>query len=117
MSLPPPPPPPPPGYDINTPSDEGQTYDNPNQHLTTGGMFITFIISLCCFLIVQGIFETNRFYKQIYLKRLQKRFEEIGRVPSIPQPYIFGWLRTLQTVTEMGKRNGLNVIISISPIS
>jgi hypothetical protein len=51
--------------------------DNPNQHLSTDGMIMTLAINLVIFWIIQAVFETNRYYKQIYLKRLQKRFQVI----------------------------------------
>ena len=50
-------------------------YDNPNHHLSTSGMLITLGINLGVFVALVGVFEVHRFYKQIYLKRLQKRFE------------------------------------------
>lgn len=50
-------------------------YDNPNHHLSTSGMLITLGINLGVFVALVGVFEIHRFYKQIYLKRLQKRFE------------------------------------------
>ena len=75
--------------------------DNPNQHISTMGMITTLLINIGVFVLVQWIFEVNRFYKQIYLKRLQKRFEEIGRVPPIPPHHVFGWLKALYDVSEM----------------
>jgi hypothetical protein len=89
------------------PTDDGPNgykipaYDNPNQHLSTRGMLITLGINLAVFLILVGVFEAHRFYKQIYLKRLQKRFEDIGRVPPIPKDFMFGWLFAIFQVTEM----------------
>lgn len=50
-------------------------YDNPNHHLSTNGMLITLGINLAVFIVLVAVFEVHRFYKQIYLKRLQKRFE------------------------------------------
>lgn len=50
-------------------------YDNPNQHLSTNGMLITLGINIGVFTVLVAVFEVHRFYKQIYLKRLQKRFE------------------------------------------
>lgn len=50
-------------------------YDNPNQHLSTNGMLITLGINIAVFTVLVAVFEVHRFYKQIYLKRLQKRFE------------------------------------------
>lgn len=48
---------------------------NPNQNITTKGAIATLITSIVIFFMVQAVFEYNRYYKQIYLKRLQKRFE------------------------------------------
>jgi hypothetical protein len=45
------------------------------QNQTTTGMLITLMTSMIVFFVIQTIFEYNRYYKQIYLKRLQKRFQ------------------------------------------
>jgi hypothetical protein len=89
--------------DPNPNSDKSviPVYYNPNQHLSTKGMLITLGINLVMFVILVGVFEAHRFYKQIYLKRLQKRFEDIGRVPPIPKDFVFGWLFAIFQVTEM----------------
>ena len=76
-------------------------YDNPNQHISTMGMITTLAINIGVFIAIQWVFEVNRFYKQIYLKRLQKRFEDIGRVPPIPPHHVFGWLKAIYAVSEM----------------
>lgn len=47
---------------------------NDNTHLSVEGMFETLGINFGVFVILMMIFESNRFYKQIYLKRLQNRF-------------------------------------------
>jgi hypothetical protein len=88
------------GPDPTQPSIDGAG-DNPNQHLSTGGLFVTLVINVIIFAIIQVIFEINRFYKQIYLKRLQKRFEDTGRVPPVPPDHIFGWLVAITHVSEM----------------
>lgn len=51
--------------------------DNPNsnKNLSALGMVETLGINLCVFVILIAIFESNRFYKQIYLKRLQNKFQ------------------------------------------
>ena len=51
--------------------------DNPNsnEHYSEIGMVETVCINLTVFVAVMGLFEANRFYKQIYLKRLQNRFK------------------------------------------
>ena len=81
--------------------NDAGVYDNPNQHISTMGMITTLAINIGVFIAIQGLFEVNRFYKQIYLKRLQKRFEDIGRVPPIPPHHVFGWLRAIYAVSEM----------------
>ena len=42
---------------------------------TVHGAITTLITSIVLFILIQACFEFNRYYKQIYLKRLQKRFE------------------------------------------
>ena len=58
-------------------------YDNPNQHLSTLGMLITLGINIGVFVVLVAVFEIHRFYKQIYLKRLQKRFEVLCSVITL----------------------------------
>ena len=52
------------------------TDDNPNdnRHLSAIGMSETLAMSFVGGFIIMAIFEKYRFYKQIYLKRLQNRF-------------------------------------------
>jgi hypothetical protein len=73
---------------------------NDNNNLTTTGMVETLLISTACFIFVLFVFEANRFYKQIYLKRLQKKFINAGRVPPEPPSYMFGWLFEIRKITE-----------------
>ncbi len=47
---------------------------NDNKHLSPQGTAETLAINFFVFIILMMIFESNRFYKQIYLKRLQNRF-------------------------------------------
>jgi len=47
---------------------------NDNSHLSTFGLVETLVLSMIAFSILMTVFESNRFYKQIYLKRLQNRF-------------------------------------------
>ena len=48
----------------------------PEQHATTTtGLLTTLLVSFVAWTAIQTIFEFNRFYKQIYLKRLQRRFQ------------------------------------------
>lgn len=56
------------------------------------GVVTTLIINIFIFLLLLFIFERYRNFKQIYLKRLQPRFQDIGRVPPLPPTYPLGWL-------------------------
>ena len=48
----------------------------PEQHATTTtGLLTTLLVSFVAWIAIQALFEFNRFYKQIYLKRLQRRFQ------------------------------------------
>jgi hypothetical protein len=69
--------------------------------LSTRGMVYTLIINVCMFVFFLLFFEANRKYRQIYLKRLQKRFLDIGRVPPNPPEHIFGWFVALMRVPEL----------------
>jgi hypothetical protein len=71
-----------------------------NNTYTTSGAMTTLAFSIVLFVIIQAVFEYTRFYKQIHLKRLQKRFQEIGRVPPNPPSYVFGWLAAINKITE-----------------
>lgn len=60
------------------------TDDNPNdnRHLSAIGMSETLAMSFVGGFIIMAIFEKYRFYKQIYLKRLQNRFRVSELSPS-----------------------------------
>lgn len=47
---------------------------NDNAHLSVSGMIETLLLSMAAFVFFMLVFESNRFYQQIYLKRLQNRF-------------------------------------------
>ena len=47
---------------------------NDNAHLSDTGVIETVIINVSAFIVLLMVFESNRFYKQIYLKRLQNKF-------------------------------------------
>ena len=72
-----------------------------NLDLSTNGMIYTLIINIVMFLFLLCFFEANRFYRQIFLKRFQKRFIDIGRVPPIPPQHVFGWLVAVFRVPEL----------------
>ena len=48
---------------------------NSNENYTEMGILETILINIACFVVLMGLFESNRYYKQIYLKRLQNRFQ------------------------------------------
>jgi len=73
---------------------------NSNEHLSTDGTFWTLGINMAMFGIFCLIFEANRFYPQIYLKRCVKKFIESSRVPPRPSESTFGWLWNLWQVSE-----------------
>ena len=64
-------------------------------------MVYTLVINIIMFLMLLIFFEFNRHYRQIFLKRLQKRFIDIGKVPPIPARHIFGWLVAVFKVPEL----------------
>lgn len=72
-----------------------------NLDLSTKGMIYTLIINIFMFTFLLCFFEANRFYRQIFLKRFQKRFIDIGRVPPIPPKRMFGWLVAIFRVAEL----------------
>ena len=82
---------------------DSSTQSNPNSNANHSydGTVVTVITSLFIFVAIQTTFEINRFYKQIYMKRFQKRFEDVGRVPPEPPVHIFGWLYAAMKVSEM----------------
>ena len=61
----------------------------------------TLFINISLFVFILVLFEFNKKYKQIYLKRYQQRFVDTGRVPDEPPDCIFGWLICLWNVTEL----------------
>ena len=69
--------------------------------LSTQGMLTTLFINMIVFVLILGFFEYNRYYRQIFLKRLQRRFIAAGRVPPNPPKIILGWLVRLMQVTEL----------------
>ena len=48
---------------------------NSNENYTEMGILETILINIACFVVLMGLFESNRYYRQIYLKRLQNRFQ------------------------------------------
>lgn len=69
-------------------------------NLSTDGMVLTLIVNVGIFCILLMFFEANRLYKQIFQKRLQKRFINTGRVPAEPPDHIFGWFTAIWKVPE-----------------
>ena len=71
-----------------------------SKNLTVMGMIYTLILSLILLILLLILFEYSRHYKQIFMKRYQKRFINIGRVPSQPLDHYFGWLTAIWNVSE-----------------
>ena len=69
-------------------------------NLSTDGMIVTLIANIGIFSVLLLFFEANRLYKQIFQKRLQKKFISTGRVPKEPPDYFFGWLVAIWKVPE-----------------
>ena len=69
-------------------------------NLSTEGMVLTLTVNVVIFVLLLFFFEKNRFYKQIFLKRYQKRFTETGRVPPEPSDIFLGWLIAIYRVEE-----------------
>lgn len=70
---------------------------------STSSMLYTLGINLGLFVFFIFFFEANRHYKQIFLKRMQKRFIKAGRVPPEPPDYTLGWLVAIWRVSEIGR--------------
>lgn len=73
---------------------------NSNERLSTDGTFWTLGINLVLFAAFVLVFEANRFYPQIFLKRCVKKFVDANRVPERPPEWAFGWLWSLYHITE-----------------
>ncbi len=65
------------------------------------GLLTTLYINISLFIFILILFEFNKKYKQIYLKRFQQRFIDTGRVPEEPPDSILGWLVCLWNVSEL----------------
>ena len=70
-------------------------------NLSTRGMIYTLVINIIMFVMLLLFFDFNRHYRQIFLKRMQKRFIDIGRVPKMPAKHMFGWLVAVFKVPEL----------------
>lgn len=73
---------------------------NSNEHLSTDGTFWTLGLNLFFFGVFLLVFEANRFYPQIFLKRCVKKFTSTSRVPPRPPEWAFGWFWSLWQITE-----------------
>jgi hypothetical protein len=69
---------------------------------STQGMVVAMAASFIMFVCLVFAFEISRYYKQIYLKRLQQRFIETNRVPPEPPDSFLGWLLQTMRVPERG---------------
>ena len=98
---------------------------NPNEDLTINSLIYAIAINLVIFSLFIVFFYAVRRYKQIFLKRLQKRFlttgislifqiplsallivsifswKHQGRVPPEPPQYMFGWLVAILRIPEI----------------
>jgi type III secretory pathway component EscR len=74
-------------------------YEN-NANIDTTAFVETLVINIGVFISLIAFFETTRFYKQIFLKRHQKRFIMTERVPPIPSDSILGWLKAINEISE-----------------
>lgn len=80
-----------------------------NQHQTTNGMLTTLLTSVIVFLVIQSIFEYNRYYKHIYLKRLQRRFQVLFHYLSFEtNPYF------IYTVNRTSSKRAANAYIGMA---
>ena len=78
--------------------------DNQYSHhasTTIDSLITTISLNVVLFVVWMVIFERYRTYKQIYIKRLQPRFEDISRVPPEPPKSLFGWLVAINAITEL----------------
>lgn len=73
---------------------------NDNKHITFSGVLETLLIAASFALFILIVFETHRFYKQIYLKRYQQKFITTNRVPPYPSDSLFGWFFAIRKVSE-----------------
>jgi hypothetical protein len=64
-------------------------------------MVYTLLINIVLIILFLLFFEYNRHYKQIFLKRYQKRFIDIGQVPPQPSDRTLGWLFAIWNVPEI----------------
>lgn len=76
-------------------------HENSTQSVTTEGMIYTLGVNLALFFFFIAFFEANRLYKQIFLKRLQRRFVLANKVPPEPSGRVFGWLYAIMNVQEI----------------
>lgn len=60
--------------DLRRLSYNANSNPNDNSHMSTWELIENLLINLSVFVVLIIIFESNRFYKQIYLKRLQNKF-------------------------------------------
>lgn len=78
--------------------------DNQYSHrpsTTVDSLITTLSLNIVLFVVWMFIFERYRTYKQIYIKRLQPRYEYINRVPPEPSKSLFGWLHSINNVNEL----------------
>ncbi len=66
----------------------------------TEGLKYTIYINLFIFTILLTTFELIRNIKQMFLKRITKKFVKSFRVPSAPPRYPLGWIKHIMDISE-----------------
>lgn len=57
-------------------------------------------LSLVFFAILLVSFESIRHMRQLFLKRLTKKFQSSNRVPAAPPKYFLGWVPHILKISE-----------------
>ena len=78
-----------------------QLFTSKDKQLSTMSMIYTLVINFVLFVGFIVFFEYSRHYKQIFLKRYQRRFIDLGQVPPQPSEQWFGWLIAIWRITEI----------------
>jgi hypothetical protein len=65
----------------------------------TKSFLFTVYINLVIFALLLGLFEIVRHLKQIYLKRVKKKFQSTDRVPEKPPKNLFGWIKHVYDIS------------------
>jgi len=71
-----------------------------NSNGETEKVKFAFYVSTVIFIILLLTFELIRHIKQIFLKRITRKFQKSKRVPPVPPRYFFGWIVEIMKVSE-----------------